>query len=84
MKRKKALRKDLRNRLSGSIEQLVQQEDPNPSKKVKKIIKRTSDKLARAVVKDAKRAEKKNEKVKKELNSKAAQKKTKLSAEPAA
>ncbi len=54
MNKTKALKKDLKNKFSGTINELVTLEDPKPSKKVKKLISKSSRKLAAAVVKDTK------------------------------
>ena len=62
MNKTKALKKDLRNKFSGTIQDVVAKEDPSPSKKVKKLIKRTSKKLAAAVANDSRKALKKAEK----------------------
>ncbi len=65
MNRKKAMRKDLKGRFTGTLKQLVKAEDPEPSKKVKKIIKQAAGKLARAVAKDAEKMLKKAQKAEK-------------------
>ncbi len=65
MNKNKALKKDLKNKFTGSIQEVVNQEDPKPSKKVKKLIRKSSNRLASAVAQDAKKAKKhalKNEK----------------------
>lgn len=59
MKKAKALTKDLKTKFADTLNQAVGIEDPKPSKKVKKIIKRTSKQLASAVVEDTKKARKK-------------------------
>jgi len=59
MNKKKALKKDLKNKFAGTINEVVSLEDPKPSKKVKKLISKSSRKLASAVVKDNKEAKKK-------------------------
>ncbi len=62
MSKNKALKKDLRNKFTGTIQEVVSKEDPKPSKKVKKLIKRASKKLAVAVASDTVKALKKAEK----------------------
>ncbi|MDL5049380.1 hypothetical protein QQ054_25530 [Oscillatoria amoena NRMC-F 0135] len=62
MKKSKAFKKDLKNKFSGTIQDVVVKEDPSPSKKVKKLIKRASKKLAAAVANDTRKAIKKAEK----------------------
>ncbi|MBX2962644.1 MAG: hypothetical protein KF687_09040 [Cyclobacteriaceae bacterium] len=59
MNKTKALKKDLKNRFAGTINDVVTLEDPKPSKKVKKLIDKSSRKLASAVVKDNKEAKRK-------------------------
>ncbi|MBL7844787.1 MAG: hypothetical protein JNK44_13040 [Cyclobacteriaceae bacterium] len=59
MNKTKALKKDLKNKFAGTINEVVTLEDPKPSKKVKKLISKSSKKLASAVVKDNKEAKKK-------------------------
>ncbi len=65
MKKVKALKKDLRAKFSGTITQAVNSEDPKPSKKVKKLINKSSKQLAAAVIADTKKSRKKAEKAKK-------------------
>ena len=82
MKKTKALKKDLRARFSGTIGQAVQVEDPSPSKKVKKLINKSSKQLAAAVLVDTKKARKKAKKVEKKALK--AEKKKKKSAKKVA
>lgn len=67
MKKVKALKKDLRTKFSGTLTQAVNIEDPKPSKKVKKLISKTSRQLAAAVMNDTKKARKKAEKAEKKF-----------------
>jgi hypothetical protein len=59
MNKTKAIKKDLRTKFSGTINEVVTKEDPAPSKKVKKLIKKSSRQLAVAVIDDTKKAKKK-------------------------
>jgi hypothetical protein len=59
MNKSKALKKDLKNKFTGSIQEVVSLEDPKPSKKVKKLITKSSKRLASAVAADARKARKK-------------------------
>jgi hypothetical protein len=59
MNKTNALKKDLKNKFAGTLNEVVTLEDPKPSKKVKKLISKSSKKLASAVVKDNKEAKKK-------------------------
>lgn len=77
MNKTKALKKDLKNKFSGTLKEVVNKEDPSPSKKVKKLIKRTSKKLAIAVASDAKKAMKKAEKAERKAEKAAKPKKEK-------
>jgi len=67
MNKDKAIKKDLKGKFAGALKDAVSQEDLKPSRKVKKLISKTSKKLASAVVKDTKRAEKKAAKLEKKV-----------------
>ena len=67
MNKVKALKKDLKGKFSGVLKDAVAQEDSKPSKKVKKLINKSSKKLATAVVKDTKRAQKEAAKLEKKV-----------------
>jgi hypothetical protein len=62
MNKTKAVKKDLTIKFAGTINEVVNQEDPKPSKKVKRLIKKSSRRLATAVLDDTKKAKKRAEK----------------------
>ena len=62
---KNALKKDLKAKFAGTLSQTVSVVDPKPSKKVKKIINKSSKQLASAVIVDTKKARKKAIKIEK-------------------
>ena len=68
MKKKKAVKKDLEGKFSGTIHEVVTKEDPKPSKKVKKVIRKSSKQLAEAVLQDTKKAKKKSIKAEKKAS----------------
>ncbi len=68
MNKKKAVKKDLEGKFSGTINEVVAKEDPKPSKKVKKIIRKSSKQLAEAVIADTKKAKKKSVKAEKKAS----------------
>jgi hypothetical protein len=65
MSKTKAVKKDLTAKLAGTLNEVVIKEDPKPSRKVKKLIRKSSKKLAVAVLDDTKKAEKKASKAEK-------------------
>ena len=67
MKKNKALKKDLKTRFSSKLTTAVVAETSKPSKKVKKLIKSSSRKMADAVYADVKKDQKRAAKAEKKV-----------------